>query len=290
MELFIDRLTKQYGKKLAVDRFTIKLNKGVYGLLGPNGSGKTTLMRMMADVLRPTSGEITLDGVDIRRLDEEYRDILGYLPQDFGYYRDFTTTDYLMYLSAIKGLEKNRAIHRTRELLTLVGLESEAKNKVKSLSGGMRQRLGIAQSLLNDPEILILDEPTAGLDPKERIRFRNLISDISGERIVLLSTHIVSDVEYVASKIILMRKGEIIKQGTVDEIAALTTGKVWMVLLNQKEADMVKAKYAIANLRHIDNGVELRIVSEEQPHEKAIIVSPSVEDSYLYYFNEVDVI
>jgi ABC-2 type transport system ATP-binding protein len=273
MELFIDRVTKQYGKKLAVDRFTLKLHKGVYGLLGPNGSGKTTLMRMMADILRPTSGEITLDGVDIRRLDEAYRDILGYLPQDFGYYRDFTTTDYLMYLSAIKGLEKGRAKRRTAELLALAGLEHEAGNKIKSFSGGMRQRLGIAQALLNDPEILILDEPTAGLDPKERIRFRNLISDISGERIVLLSTHIVSDVEYVASQIIIMRKGELIAQGSIDDIAALTEGKVWSVVLDPKEADAVKANHVIANLRHLAGGVELRIVSDEKPHEDA---SPAV--------------
>jgi ABC-2 type transport system ATP-binding protein len=288
MELFIDRLTKQYGKKLAVDRFSLQLHKGVYGLIGPNGSGKTTLMRMIADVLRPTSGEITLDGVDIRKLDEAYRDKLGYLPQDFGYYRNFSATDFLMYLAAIKGLEKNSAKSRSRELLELVGLENEAKDKIKSFSGGMRQRLGIAQALLNDPEILILDEPTAGLDPKERIRFRNIISDISGDRIVLLSTHIVSDIEYIAGQVIMMKKGQLLKLGSVHELAALVSGKVWSLLLSAQEVDSIKEKYIIANLKHTENGVELRIVSDTSPHEQAISIQPAIEDAYLYYFNEVN--
>ena len=288
MELFIDRLTKQYGKKLAVDRFTLKLHRGIYGLLGPNGSGKTTLMRMLADVLRPTTGEITLDGADIHKLDETYRDKIGYLPQDFGYHRDFTATDFLMYFSAVKGLEKNIAKNRSREVLNMVGLENEAKSKIKSFSGGMLQRLGIAQVLLNDPEILILDEPTAGLDPKERIRFRNIISDFSGDRIILLSTHIVSDVEYFADQVVMMKRGELLTQGSVGELAGLVTGKVWSLLLSIHEAEVIKEKHNIVNLKHTENGVELRIVSEISPHEKAVPVTPTLEDTYLYYFNEVN--
>ena len=288
MELFIDRLTKQYGKKLAVDRFTLKLNKGVYVLLGPNGSGKTTLMRMAADILRPTAGEITLDGTNIRTLDESYRSRIGYLPQDFGYYRDFTASDFLMYLSALKGLDKKTAKARSSELLILTGLENEAKSRIRSFSGGMRQRLGIAQVLLNDPEILILDEPTAGLDPKERIRFRNIISEISGNRIVILSTHIVSDIEYIADQVILMKKGELLKQGSAAELAELTAGKVWTLLLSGHEAEAVKEKHIIVNLKHTQNGAELRIISDTPPHEQAVPAAPSVEDTYLYYFNEAD--
>ncbi len=212
MELKTDRLTKQYDSKIAVDRMSFELHKGVTGLLGANGAGKTTLIRMMCGILSPTSGEITYDGIPVRN--EAYRNVLGYLPQDFGYYPEFTGRDFLMYFCALKGLEKKAAKVRTEELLKLVALEDVGNVKVKKYSGGMKQRLGIAQAIINRPEILILDEPTAGLDPKERVRFRNLIEELGKESIVLLSTHIVSDIEHIADRIIMMRSGQIIWQGS----------------------------------------------------------------------------
>lgn len=216
MELMIDRLTKQYGAKIAVDRISLRLQPGVYGLLGANGAGKTTLMRMLCGILRPTGGSVSLDGMDVST--EQYRACLGYLPQDFGYYPSFTGEEFLLYLAALKGLGKQEARRRTAELLRLVGLESTAKKKVKTYSGGMKQRLGIAQALLGDPKLLVLDEPTAGLDPKERVRFRNLIAELGKDSIVLLSTHIVSDVEHIADVILMMKDGQLIYQGTRQDV------------------------------------------------------------------------
>ena len=215
MELVIDRLTKQYQNKIAVDRISLTLHKGVYGLLGANGAGKTTLMRMLCGILKPTGGTIALDGVDVS--EEKYRAVLGYLPQDFGYYPEFTGMDFLLYMAALKGLAKDQAKRKAKELLKLVALEDVAKKKIKTYSGGMKQRLGIAQALLNDPEILILDEPTAGIDPKERVRFRNLIGELGKDSIVLLSTHIVSDIERVADEILMMKGGQLIFKGPWDE-------------------------------------------------------------------------
>lgn len=211
MELKIDRLTKQYKNKIAVDRLSFTLEKGVTGLLGANGAGKTTLMRMICGILMPTSGDITYNGTAVS--EESYRDVLGYLPQDFGYYPEFSGRDFLMYFSALKGLDKKAAKTRCDELLEIVSLSDVAKKKIKTYSGGMKQRLGIAQALINRPEVLILDEPTAGLDPKERVRFRNLIEEIGKHSIVLLSTHIVSDIEHIADRVIMMRSGQIIWQG-----------------------------------------------------------------------------
>lgn len=215
MKLSVDRLSKQYKNKIAVDRVSFSLTEGVTGLLGANGAGKTTLMRMMTGILAPTSGEITADGIAVQT--EEYRSLLGYLPQDFGYYPEFTAKEFVRYIAALKGIDKNTAKRKTDELLELVGLSDVANKKIKTFSGGMKQRVGIAQAIVNDPKILILDEPTAGLDPKERVRFRNLIAEIGKNTIVLFSTHIVSDIDSIASNLIMMRDGQIIYEGAWDK-------------------------------------------------------------------------
>lgn len=215
MELVIDRLSKQYKNRIAVDRISVKLHKGVYGLLGENGAGKTTLMRMICGILKPTSGTISFDGLDAS--EENYRAILGYLPQDFGYYPEFTGQDFLLYMAALKGIAKSQAKRKTAELLQLVSLQDVAKKKIKTYSGGMKQRLGIAQALLSQPKLLVLDEPTAGLDPKERVRFRNLIEELGKESIILLSTHIVSDIEHIADTVLIMKDGRLIYQDKWDD-------------------------------------------------------------------------
>ncbi len=215
MELVVDRLSKQYKNKIAVDRVSLRLQPGVYGLLGANGAGKTTLMRMICGILKPTSGTVSFDHKDVTT--EEYRAELGYLPQDFGYYPEFTGQDFLLYMAALKGLSKPYAKRKVKELLELVALQDVAKKKIKTYSGGMKQRLGVAQVLLNEPKLLVLDEPTAGLDPKERVRFRNLIAELGKENIVLLSTHIVSDIEHIADKVLLMKDGQLIYQGKWEE-------------------------------------------------------------------------
>lgn len=211
MELVLDRVTKQYQNKIAVDRITLGLRPGVIGLLGANGAGKTTLMRMICGILRPTNGTITFDGLDVS--EEDYRDVLGYLPQDFGYYPNFTGRKFLEYMATLKGIDRKTTERKCDELLKLVNLTDVQNKKVKTYSGGMKQRLGIAQAVLNDPKILVLDEPTAGLDPKERVRFRNLIAELGNDRIVILSTHIVSDVEQIANRILMIREGQLIYDG-----------------------------------------------------------------------------
>lgn len=287
MELEIDRLTKQYKNKIAVDRVSIKLKPGVYGLLGANGAGKTTLMRMICDIQNPTSGQIKYNGTDIKKLGEDYRQVLGYLPQDFGYYPDFTAYDFLMYIAALKGLSKEKAEMRVNELLQIVNLENEKKQKVKTFSGGMKQRLGIAQAMLNNPKILILDEPTAGLDPKERVKFRNLISSFSQDKIVILSTHIVSDIEFIADEIIVMKAGKTILTGTPEELLQDLRGSVWKcVAYDKKEVEMLNHKYCIINIHQENNTTELRIVSKQKPTVNAVNIEPNLEDLYLAYFQD----
>ncbi len=215
MELIVNGLSKRYKDKVVVKEMSLSLKPGVYGLLGANGAGKTTLMRMLCGILKPDSGSVKFDGVDVST--EEYRDILGYLPQDFGYYPEFTGKDFLMYMAALKGINKATAKRKAEELLGLVGLGDKGRKKIKTYSGGMKQRLGIAQALLNNPKLIILDEPTVGLDPRERVRFRNMIADLGKENIVLLSTHIVSDIEHIADVVLMMKDGELIFEGAWTE-------------------------------------------------------------------------
>ena len=286
MELWLDRITKHYGKKIAVDCVSAKLQPGVYGLLGANGAGKTTLMRMICALLEATSGEVFLDGKEVTLLGADYRDVLGYLPQEFGYYPNYNAREFLMYVAALKGIPKDIAKRRTGELLELVGLSEASSKKIKTFSGGMKQRVGIAQALLNQPKILILDEPTAGLDPKERIRFRNLISDYAGDKIVILSTHIVSDIEAIADEVLLMKKGKIISQGSVPELTREAEGKVWEITVSPEEARRWQAEGTVANLRHEGEWVTLRILSDTKPAENAVSAKAALEDLYLYYFGE----
>ena len=288
MELETIRLTKKFGLKTAVDDLNITLTNGVYGLLGANGAGKTTLMRLLCDIQNPTSGKILLNGKNITWLGEHYRTLLGYLPQHFAYYPDFSAFDFLLYVSALKGLDEAAARKESKELLEAVDLSNEGKQKIKSFSGGMKQRLGIAQAMLNDPQILILDEPTVGLDPKERVRFRNLISAFSQNRVVILSTHIVSDVEFIADEIIMMKSGRIIQFGNPQAITSEIDGKVWECTVPTVYAEKYADAYNTSNLRNISgNRTILRIIGERPPMENAISVQPTLEDLYLFYFKGV---
>lgn len=284
MELRIDRLTKLYGKKLAVDRMDFTMKTGVYGLLGANGAGKTTLMRMICDVLKPTSGQILCGGRPISEMGDEYRSMLGYLPQQFGYYPEFTAEKFMMYMASLKGLLRGQASARTLQLLDLVGLSDVKGKKIRTFSGGMKQRLGIAQAMLNEPEILILDEPTSGLDPKERVRFRNLISSLARDKTVLLSTHIVSDIEYIANEILVMKEGRLIHQGRPEAVTKEIDGYVWECRVPIREADHWSAEYTVGNLRNEGDTAILRIISEKRPSDGAVAVEPGLEDLYLYYF------
>lgn len=286
MELQLRNLSKQYGTKSAVDNVNAKLEPGVYGLLGANGAGKTTLMRMICGILKPTSGDIRLNGKTIAELGEQYYTHLGYMPQDFGFYPDFTAREFMLYMAAVKGLDKRVAKSRTQDLLHMVNLYDVADKKIKSYSGGMKQRLGIAQAEINNPSILILDEPTAGLDPKERVRFRNLISDFAKEKIVILSTHIVSDVSYIADTILMMKNGSFLLQEPMVTVTDSINGKVWEVLVDEEKADEYSRKFSVVNLHHEGNKVKLRIIDKIAPTDDAITVKPSLEDLFLYHFGE----
>lgn len=285
MELKTIGLTKQFGSKTAVDGLNLTLTNGVYGLLGANGAGKTTLMRLLCNIQTPTAGKILFNGHNITALGEKYRNFLGYLPQHFGYYPDFSAYDFLLYIAALKGLKETAARKKANELLEAVDLSGERRHKIKTFSGGMKQRLGIAQTMLNDPRVLILDEPTAGLDPKERVRFRNLISAFAKDRIVILSTHIVCDVEFIAEDIILMKAGQVIHFGNPQAITAEIDGKVWECTVPADRAEQFAASHNTSNLRNIHNGQTiLRIIADRPPMANAVNVPPTLEDLYLFYF------
>ena len=286
MELKMSNLTKEFRDMTAVRNVSYTMTAGVYGLLGINGAGKTTLMRMLCTLLKPTGGSITWDGEDIFEMDGKYRKILGYLPQDFGYYPDFTVYDYLMYIASIKGVRPAAARQRIKLLLDQVGMKKAAKRKMKKLSGGMKRRIGIAQAMLGDPKILILDEPTAGLDPNERIRFRNLISELAGERLVLLSTHIVSDIEYIANEILLMQGGEIKASGTAEELLSAMPEEVWSLEVEKKEIERYMRNYKVSNVKTIPGGAVLRLIASEKPSSRAVREEATLEDLFLDYFGE----
>jgi len=284
MNLSIQSVSKQYRKDFwGLRGFSLELTSGVLGLLGPNGAGKSTLMRILATITDKTEGTVTWNGVDISKHPDELRQVLGYLPQDFGIYPNLNAREFLEYMAAIKGLDAKSAKRRIDELLQHVNLVDAAKRPLGGYSGGMRQRVGIAQALLNDPQLLIVDEPTAGLDPEERVRFRNLIADLSGERIVILSTHIVSDVEATATSIAIINKGQRITHATPESILQAVEGKVWTWVVSSEEFSSLKQNHLISNTARRADGVHVRVVADEKPEPSAQSVTANLEDAYLYF-------
>lgn len=285
MELCIRNVSKTFKDKKAVKNVTLNLTPGVWGLLGANGAGKTTLMRMIAGIMKPTSGQIIYDGVPIITLKEQYRDVFGYLPQEFGFYPEFTVKDYLEYISTLKGLPEKESRKKIQELLGRLTLADVQNKKISKLSGGMKRRVGIAQALLNEPEILILDEPTSGLDPGERVRFRNLLSEFAHDRIVLISTHIVSDVEYIATRNAIMKDGKLLATGTTENLVKMVDGKVWSCTIPVSVLPEYEHKLQIINLRNEnENNVSIRFLAEKSVVANAVQVVPRLEDLYLYLF------
>lgn len=286
MKLVFENISKLYGDFPALSGINLSLENGVYGLLGPNGAGKTTLMRIMTDLLKPSTGRVLLDGKDIAVLGADFRRRLGYLPQDFGFYPNYTAEQYLLYIARLKGLTRFEAKKQTGDLLEMVGLYEKRNQKMKGLSGGQRQRVGIAQALLGDPDILVLDEPTAGLDPEERIRFRGIISNLSRQKTVLLSTHIVSDLEAVANEMILLKKGQVLTVQKPQDLLRKLDGMVWTVSVPcENERDFAE-KYPCSNIMHDGEISVLRMLSREKPHNEAVAERPNMEDMYLYYFGK----
>ncbi len=283
MRLLVENLSKEYrGNVRALRDVHLELGPGVLGLLGPNGAGKSTLMRILATITQPSSGRVLWNDSEIARHPDPLRAVLGYLPQDFGVYPNLNALEFLEYLAAVKGIQAGAARNRIRELLELVNLTEAIKRPLGGYSGGMRQRIGIAQALLNDPQVLIVDEPTAGLDPEERVRFRNLLSELSGERIVILSTHIVSDVEAVATRIAILVHGQLIANDVPEALLALVSGKVWEVVVPSAEIPALRLKHLVSSTAHRSDGVHARVVADAAPENAARPLDPSLEDAYLF--------
>ena len=284
MNLVTSNLGKQYRRDLwGLKNFSLKVGPGILGLLGPNGAGKSTFLRMLATITKPTEGTFTWNGTDIVKSPDTLRAVLGYLPQDFGIYPNLTAIEFLEYMAAIKGLNSKATKRRIDELLQVVNLVEAAKRPLGGYSGGMKQRVGIAQALLNDPQLLIVDEPTVGLDPEERVRFRNLLSDLSGERIVILSTHIVSDVEATATRIVLINKGLLLREAAPEDLLKELDGKVWEWIVGSDDLTALKGKHIVSGTIRRSDGVQVRVVSEGKPDPNAQNVSPNLEDAYLYF-------
>ena len=282
MKLSITHLSKQYRRDFwGLRDFDLELGPGVVGLLGPNGAGKSTLMRMLATITRPTEGTIQWNGIDILKSPDTLRAVLGYLPQDFGIYPNLTGVEFLEYMAAIKGMDAKSARRRIDELLVVVNLVNAAKRPLGGYSGGMKQRVGIAQALLNDPLLLIVDEPTVGLDPEERVRFRNLLSDLSGERIILLSTHIVSDVEATATEIVVINQGRKVRQAAPEKLLGLLDEKVWQWIIPSSELPALKQKHIISSTVRRKDGLQVRVISDTAPAAEAQLIAPTLEDVYL---------
>jgi len=300
MRLVIDNVSKLYrGKVWGLKDFSLTVETGILGLVGPNGAGKSTLMRILATVTRPTAGTITWEGtdgrqpaggerpIDIVQQPNGIRQVLGYLPQDFGVYPNLNAVEFLEYMAAIKGLGGRVARQRIDELLQVVNLAEVRRRPLGGYSGGMAQRLGIAQALLNDPQLLIVDEPTAGLDPEERVRFRNLLSDLSGDRMVILSTHIVSDVEAAATQIALIYRGRLLKHATPETLLQTVEGKVWEWMVPSTELTALRQQHLVSGMIRHSEGVVVRVVTDVQPEAQARPVPPHLEDAYLYSISNV---
>jgi ABC-type multidrug transport system ATPase subunit len=285
MELVLEELGKRYGEVWALRDVSLRCGPGMLGLVGPNGAGKTTLMRIVATLLEQTEGRAEWNGHDTRHDGEAIRRTLGYLPQDFGLYPELTARKFLRYVAAMKGIPAELARRRVDQLVEVVNLEGVADRKLSGYSGGMKQRVGIAQALLNDPELLIVDEPTAGLDPEERVRFRTLLSSLTSDRLVILSTHIIADVEAVATRLVLLKEGRVWSDTTPEELLGEAAGRVWAVTLDADTARRLQAIYKVSGLVNSPRGITLRILSTTRPHEDAVPAEPSLEDAYLLKMN-----